>query len=448
MENQDIQKEDSETVSLYIFADNYRGFDKAFIPVEQVNFLVGENSTGKTSILDLIEILSEPTFWYFTPDLVVQGHPRPHFQDLISASSSQKNKTFTVGALEINKETNLNCGMLVSYKEVDGNTIPHRVTTILGRSVRTVCGELRRGRENAIVRHRSKELSKTAEIFNPKKIVEEIVGIHFSNQRLAKVAPSRIKAHGPFFMRFEEFLYPPASDSPPEGAETPSRIPLHVSDPVATLAPIRTKPKRTYDAPQTEYSPEGDHTPYVIKRYLASKTEAENFKSFLNAAGASSGLFKEVKVRQYGSSPVAPFEMKIVLGKTALGVANVGYGVSQALPVLVEMFSRAKGSTITIQQPEVHLHPKAQATIGDLVAQFARTDNKIFFIETHSDFTIDRFRINIRNNGPISSQLLFFQRVGDKNVVTPIMITHDGSLSEDQPEEYRDFFLNESLSLL
>jgi predicted ATPase len=181
---------------------------------------------------------------------------------------------------------------------------------------------------------------------------------------------------------------------------------------------------------------------------LTNKSQAEAFKNFLETAGASSGLFKSIGLKQYGHGQLSPFEMMVDLGKSKLGLENVGYGVSQALPVLVEMFVRPKKTAFTVQQPEVHLHPKAQATFGDLIAKLAREDDKRFVIETHSDFTIDRFRLNIRNEGALPSQLLFFERGDNGNVVTSILISENGDLDANQPDAYRTFFYNESLALL
>jgi predicted ATPase len=129
---------------------------------------------------------------------------------------------------------------------------------------------------------------------------------------------------------------------------------------------------------------------------------------------------------------------------------NVGYGVSQALPIFVEMLSRSRGSTFAIQQPEVHLHPRAQAAVGDLIAELAVHEQKRFFVETHSDFTIDRFRINLKRNRPseLDAQILFFERIDGGNRVTSIPIDNDGTISADQPDAYRAFFLNEQLELL
>lgn len=47
----------------FIFLDNYRGFTDTLVPIKDVNFLVGENSTGKTSVLAILKLLSPPDFW-------------------------------------------------------------------------------------------------------------------------------------------------------------------------------------------------------------------------------------------------------------------------------------------------------------------------------------------------------------------------------------------------
>jgi predicted ATPase len=82
------------------------------------------------------------------------------------------------------------------------------------------------------------------------------------------------------------------------------------------------------------------------------------------------------------------------------------------------------------------------------LAELARSDEKSFMVETHSDFTIDRFRLNVRQHGHIDSQLLFFERTESINSVTRIEIGANGDLAPDQPENYRLFFFNESLALL
>lgn len=218
---------------------------------------------------------------------------------------------------------------------------------------------------------------------------------------------------------------------------------------ITWLAPIRSKPRKTYDEFSLEFSPEGDHTPYLIKKKLDSKHDSEKFIEFINKVGKNSGLFKGVEIKNYGRGSTTPFELDVVLGKHPLSVSSVGYGVSQSLPVIVEIFSRARNSWFAIQQPEVHLHPKAQAALGEAFFDMATIEHKKFVVETHSDYTIDRFRILLRkSNKKIKSQVLFFEKSDSGNRVIPIEIDENGDLDSNQPDSYRSFFMKEEMELL
>jgi predicted ATPase len=129
---------------------------------------------------------------------------------------------------------------------------------------------------------------------------------------------------------------------------------------------------------------------------LSSSDEAKRFKAFMDRVGKSSGLFQSIDIKLFGTSDDAPFEVDAVLDDKALNLSWLGYGVSQSLPIFVELLDRPKKSWFAIQQPEVHLHPRAQASLGDVFFEMALLDGKRFVIETHSDFTIDRFRMNYR----------------------------------------------------
>jgi len=219
---------------------------------------------------------------------------------------------------------------------------------------------------------------------------------------------------------------------------------------ITWIAPIRTKPRRTYDEASFAFSPEGGHTPYLIRRMLRSKAAAARFHAFIEKVGRASGLFQDVKIKNFGRGATVPFEVDIVLDGTALNLSTVGYGVSQSLPVIVELLARGHGTWFAIQQPEVHLHPCAQAALGDVFFEMAASDHKVILAETHSDFTIDRFRMNYKNgrSDKPDSQILFFERRDKHNIVTSIRIGKSGELPSDQPTSYREFFVREELRSL
>ena len=77
---------------------------------------------------------------------------------------------------------------------------------------------------------------------------------------------------------------------------------------------------------------------------------------------------------------------------------DVGYGVSQVLPLLVELLPILSGASLfLLQQPEVHLHPSAQAALGSLFCTTVRASGRQLIVETHSEYIIDRIRMDIRD---------------------------------------------------
>jgi predicted ATPase len=183
---------------------------------------------------------------------------------------------------------------------------------------------------------------------------------------------------------------------------------------------------------------------------LGSKAEAKKFHAFMKHVGKASGLFQDVRIKNFGKGATAPFEVDVVLDGKGLSLSTVGYGVSQSLPVLVEILARGPGTWLAIQQPEVHLHPRAQAALGEVLFEMAARYSQVFLVETHSDFTIDRFRMNYRTEraDKPEGQVLFFERREKHNVVTSLPISASGDFPTDQPQRYRDFFVKEEMRLL
>jgi predicted ATP-dependent endonuclease of OLD family len=80
-----------------LYINNFRGFQQTLIPIERVNFLVGENSSGKTSILKLIKIISDQTFKQsldFESSVVDLGR----FEDIVNKTESSGN-FFEIGMM-------------------------------------------------------------------------------------------------------------------------------------------------------------------------------------------------------------------------------------------------------------------------------------------------------------------------------------------------------------
>ena len=131
---------------------------------------------------------------------------------------------------------------------------------------------------------------------------------------------------------------------------------------------------------------------------------------------------------------------------TQVSHRDVGIGVSQVLPVLVSAFA-SNEKIITIEQPEIHLHPALQAELGDVFIESALSGNgNTFLLETHSEHLILRILRRIRathrgtNEGtPITHNdvaVLFVTADKKGSKVVNIPITEDGDFEEDWPEGF------------
>jgi predicted ATPase len=76
-------------------------------------------------------------------------------------------------------------------------------------------------------------------------------------------------------------------------------------------------------------------------------------------------------------------------------VTDVGFGVSQILPVLVLCYYVPEGSTIILEQPEIHLHPSVQAGLADVFIDAVRTRHVQVIFESHSEYLLKRLQRRI-----------------------------------------------------
>ena len=213
------------------------------------------------------------------------------------------------------------------------------------------------------------------------------------------------------------------------------------------LAPLRTEPVRIYLFPQSRgnLNPDGSHVPDKLLRHsIAIGSEKNYLGKMLQKFGKEAGLFKEISIKRLDEDSNYPFSImvKTAQGKTS-NIMDVGYGVSQILPVIFEIISSGSDAQFLVQQPEVHLHPRAQSAFGSLISELSKK-GKRFIIETHSDFILERLKYEIER-GAISNEdvgILFFDTEKKTTKIRQIDLSKKG-LPINAPPSYRRFFLEE-----
>ena len=177
------------------------------------------------------------------------------------------------------------------------------------------------------------------------------------------------------------------------------------------LGPLRTKAERLYS--WTGMEPEsvgydGENTVAAIlaarnrKISLGYKRPAKPFEEIVALKLKEMGLIEEFNVNPI-SEQRQEYEVKVRTkgSKDWVDLPDVGFGISQVLPVLVQCFYAPAGSIILMEQPEIHLHPNAQSALADVMIDVINSrengaDRNIqLVIETHSEHFLRRLQRRI-----------------------------------------------------
>lgn len=121
-------------------------------------------------------------------------------------------------------------------------------------------------------------------------------------------------------------------------------------------------------------------------------------------------------------------------------ILDVGIGTSQLLPLIIESVNSANDSFIIIEEPETHIHPKAQAKLSDLFVGCANDDNKKFIIETHSIFLVTQLQILIAS-GEIAAEdvkVYFFDQDEEGTNITNMILSKNGQFEDEWPSGFFD----------
>jgi hypothetical protein len=150
------------------------------------------------------------------------------------------------------------------------------------------------------------------------------------------------------------------------------------------------------------------------------------------------GIDYKLKLKPLGGRHSDVFEVRLVdqrrRPKIDIAFTDVGFGISQMLPIVVQSVT-TKGRIISIEQPEVHIHPRLQAEIGDLLVDCSRQNRHQFLVETHSEHLILRLRRLVREGkvSPSEISVIHVGRGKSGAVIEPIGLKPDGTFDREWP---------------
>ncbi len=415
--------------------------ERQTLEIRPLTFLVGENSTGKTTALACFHVLAD---YLRGKGLDFNSHPYSMgtFRDIVR-NSTKKEKNFKLGFAS--KYNNEDTETTIEFVEKKAGIEP----VVSSITMKLIDGEIIVRSEDAM--GRELRLDSFNEEQNRYKITCDTdrlneYAVYFFFGPFTRESNSEIAFSEYFKKKVKKFEC------------SPWDIFREMS--VFSTSPVRSRPKRTYDPTREFDDPEGSDVPMHLMRIEATeKKNWEALKTQLVEFGRNSGLFENIDVKNFGSSLGAPFQLQVKVRGPKANINDVGYGVSQILPILVQILNPnisknaqrdpTQSFFSLLQQPEIHLHPKAQAELSSLLVKLANKGNQSFIVETHSDYMIDRARIEIirGNIRPQDVSLIYFEPKG--NIVKVHNIGFDKMANMvGVPSHYGEFFLKESKRLL
>lgn len=219
------------------------------------------------------------------------------------------------------------------------------------------------------------------------------------------------------------------------------------------LGPLRSDPQRDYlwaRSRPTDVGLRGEKAIEAIlaateandRQNLAPKTKLMPFQAMVAYWLKHMGLIEQFRVEEIAKGSNR-WQAKVVTrpGAAEVLLPDVGFGVSQVLPVVTLLLYVPEGSTVILEQPEIHLHPLAQAGLADVIIFAAQRRRVQVVLESHSEHLLLRLQRRIAEKTVASTEvaLYFCDAQGGNARLSPLVVDLLGRI-----ENWPDCFMGDA----
>lgn len=216
---------------------------------------------------------------------------------------------------------------------------------------------------------------------------------------------------------------------------------------ISFLGPLRQSPVRAYMYTNETFSigTMGEYTPFVLaqnknKLINIAIPYAENNKIVFRDDRMTLFDATQFWLDYMGIKPINISQnselIKLNIGNS--NIADVGFGISQLLPIIVEGLSILPEQTLILEQPEIHLHPSLQMKLIDFVISLIKKGKQVI-LETHSDHIINRLTRRImeeENNFLLDNSIIYYvKQMADTSYIDTIELDKIHGIAKC-PEEF------------
>ena len=220
------------------------------------------------------------------------------------------------------------------------------------------------------------------------------------------------------------------------------------------LGPLREFPQRHYPWKGSEPADMGRRGERVVDALLASqqkgpyispgfKRKKQTLEERIAHWLKELGLIHDFKVEPIAKgSSIYQVRVQKTPGSAEVLITDVGFGVSQILPVLVLCYYVPPGSIILLEQPEIHLHPSVQSRLADVFVDAVKNRRVQIIVESHSEHLLRRLQRRVAEQVITPEEAaLYFCQVGEAgSKLTPLDLDLYGNIRNWPKDFFGDEF--------
>ncbi|MCC7554731.1 MAG: AAA family ATPase [Methanoculleus marisnigri] len=420
-----------------IAVEGYKSFsEKRSMDVRKLTILTGLNSSGKSSILQPLLLMKQTLEESYDPGPFLLNGPHVKFNKLsqIFSRASKSNRFGVKISLSSGSSSEL-----IYKKDKDSLIIEKAVYNSGSKEVKFHS----KMSEKAIFRQDS-DLKTLKSIFSHQfgKSVKDSPSDKGDPKGEATIKIFRDRC----FLNVGVFLASEPENRPIQFTNVPEIREKILS--TIHVPALRGNPKRLYPKTAIESRYPGTFEHYVAS-IITQWMETQNPKlNDLNSALRDLGLTNEVRTTRIDDTsvelevPLLPIK-SLETNKDWINIVDVGFGISQTLPVLVSLLVAKEGQLVYLEQPEIHLHPKAQFDLARILVKAAKRGVNVV-VETHSDLLLIGIQTAIAKGDLSSEDAVFHWFERDNFGVTNISSTtlnKDGTYAQEFPIDFDRVYL-------
>lgn len=422
---------------------NYKAFEKLDISLKPITILLGPNNTGKSSIISSFRILSQTLSSYDDNiSMLLYGELGDFgtYKDIIFGNNKRKHLHFDVTM------------RLPTVRRIRPNST--KQSNIGDKATISLAYRYRPGIKQIVLK--STEFSKKNQSLYKTKYSEDT-----ERQTLysinSKEVPQSIRSTISNKLRLNNFLihYPfiPSSkfDFEADGVniktlqhlKEASRLNSQIRNVLTSfeyLSGMRIEPSRTFlysGERRNRVGLNGQHAiNLMVMDSLRKGSKQKRIKDKVVQWMKKAEICSNIEIRDLSERH---YELYIQHPNTGeyQNYADVGYGNSQILPVLVGGYNLSPNSIFAVEQPEIHLHPKAQAELGDFFLDL-RNNQVQSIVETHSEHLVLRLQQHIASGqiNPNDLAVYYIYSVDGNKKAIKMRINKEGIFTTPWPEGF------------